>query len=277
MVFDEYSESHQEPYIDQYQEDAKPEILDIIYQHNVVTDRELKVRLEKKYFPWVTGQALESLVSDGLIKKDGFPGRPPRMGTPRNFYLNPEFDYWNNLGLIGRKRELTANFNALLTHSHPAGLYAETIFERAFISLGFEIKKRNASEFRGKKVVGVKGKKPPDIDFILKRGKKYYGVNIKNWIKFEKETIKEIILKIDVAKQLDVIPVICARYVDGDTIFKEIVSEGGFCYRYEQLLLPPVFRSLAETVIRYLGYPILVVDRLPSYKLEHLKSKVFKI
>jgi len=40
---------------DEYEENAETRILEVLSQHQVVTDRELKVRLEREFFPWVVG------------------------------------------------------------------------------------------------------------------------------------------------------------------------------------------------------------------------------
>jgi len=77
--------------------------------------------------------------------------------------------------------------------------------------------------------------------------------------------------------ELDVIPTICARYVDKDTIFNEIILKGGLCYIYKQLIFPTSFRSLADDANRILGYPTLAVNELPHHKWIHLAKKVFKI
>ena len=265
------------PDIDEYDTSAELELLDIIYQKRIVTEREVKVILEGKYFPWVVGRALKRLVVEGKIKREGFPGRKPKMGTPTKFYLKPDVDYWQSISEIGYKRNLTRDVNGILTGLAPAAVQAEDVFERAFISMGFEILGRDVSEFNGKKVTGIEGKQPPNLDFVIKRGKNTYGVDVKNWIKYERDTVDEIKLKVRLALELDLKPVICARYVDKDTIFNVIIRKGGICYMYKHLLLPKSFRSLADDANRVLGYPTLAVDELPHHKWMYLARKVFNI
>jgi hypothetical protein len=263
--------------LDDYDINSESEIIDIIYQKRIVTEREIKVMLEDKYFPWVVGRALARLVKEGKIKRGGYPGRKPIMGTPRKFYLKRDIDYWESRSEIGIKRNLSRDVNGILTRSVPAGMQAEEVFERAFISMGFDILRKDASEFNGKKVTGVPGKQPPNLDFIIKRGKKIYGVDIKNWIKFERDTVNEIKLKVRLALELDIIPTICARYVDKDTMFNEIILKGGLCYNYKHLILPTSFRSLSNDANRILGYPTIAVNELPHHKWIFLAKKVFKI
>src|SRR2546425_5186875 len=59
--------------------EAKEQILRTIDEVKVVTDREVKVRLEERFFPWVTGRALGQLVLEGNVESHGYAGRR-RMG-----------------------------------------------------------------------------------------------------------------------------------------------------------------------------------------------------
>jgi len=98
------------------------------------------------------------------------------------------------------------------------------------------------------------------------------GVDIKNWIKFEFATRDEIVKKVNCALELDVVPFMIARYVDRETIYKEVVLKGGICYPYERLLLPTTYDSLATEAGALLGYPTLAVDNLPVYKVKWIEK-----
>jgi hypothetical protein len=50
-------------------EKAKPYLEDLILQQKAVTERELKVRLEKQFFPWVISRALDSMMRAHMISK----------------------------------------------------------------------------------------------------------------------------------------------------------------------------------------------------------------
>jgi hypothetical protein len=254
---------------DEYEENAETRILEIVSQHQVVTDRELKVRLEREFFPWVVGRVLNRLARDDNVRLVGSPGRKGRMGTPENFYMDPSVNYDDILKLILKKRRVSSYINSLLTRLSPAGFHAEDVFESAFNSLRFKIVGREASEFGDRSVTGVPGREPPNLDFILEKNKLTYGVDIKNWIKYEFDTIPEVMDKVNLAVELGIIPFICARYVDKDTLYK-IAEIPGIVYRYETLILPPEFRTLADSARTLLGYPILATDFLPGYKLKFI-------
>lgn len=88
--------------IDKDVEKAKPFIEDIVAQQKVVTDRELKVRLEDRFFPWVTGRALNAMEREGVIRKVGYPGRKGK-GTPEMFYTLYEIEYDRIRGIVEKK------------------------------------------------------------------------------------------------------------------------------------------------------------------------------
>jgi hypothetical protein len=254
---------------DEYAENAKAAIEEVIATQRVVTGREVKVRLEDKFFPWVTGRALESMVENGQIVKIGLSGRRGKRVT-KDFYTLPDFNYNDIVGEVHEKRSISMEVNAMLTGHAPAAFFAEDLFERAFLSLGFEIVSRDASEYKGKKVAAVKGKEPPNLDFILKRDGVVYGVDVKNWIRYEYDTRYEVISKVKLALQLQIVPFIIARYVDKDTIYTEIISKGGICYPFKTLLFSPSFASLALKANSLLGYPAIALDRLPRFKVERI-------
>jgi len=122
------------------------------------------------------------------------------------------------------------------------------------------------------KSLGKKGKLPPNLDFIIEKDKIVYGVDIKNWIKYEYETRREVISKVRIALKLGIFPFIIARYVDKDTIYTEIIKKGGICYYFKTLLFPISFSGLAKEANEVLGYPTLAADFLPNHKIEWIKK-----
>ncbi|MCK4477600.1 hypothetical protein KAU88_03605 [Candidatus Bathyarchaeota archaeon] len=255
--------------IDEDVEDIKPEIEEIILRQKVVTERELKVRLEKKIFPWITGRALNAMEREGIIRRVGYRGRKSRTeSVPESFFMSYSDEYEDVVGIIERKRKITKYINAILTAHSPAGYHAEDLFEGAFKSLGFKIHGRERSKFNGKVVKGKKGKQLPDLDFIIEKDKIVYGVDVKNWIRYEYNTRVNVRFKVSLAMQLGIVPFIIARYVDKETIYVDIIKKGGICYSYHTLLVPRSFRSLALDAEAFLGYPILALDVLPNYKVQ---------
>jgi len=122
--------------VDEDVEKAKPFIEDIILQQKVVTDRELKVRLESMFFPWIVGRALDAMEQDGMIQSVGYVGRTARrMRVPEYFFVPYGTSYDSVVGIVNEKRQVTRDINAILTAHAPAGFHAEHLFENAFLSL----------------------------------------------------------------------------------------------------------------------------------------------
>lgn len=265
--FDFFEEESEDKDIEQ----VKPYIEDIVAQQKAVTDREVKVRLEDRFFPWRTGRALLAMEKDGVLRKVGYPGRRSK-GMPESFYTLSSIEYSRVMGVIERKKQVTMGINSILTGYAPAGTYAEDLFNRAFQSLNFKIHARDASEFKGRKALGIKGKELPNLDFIIERDGVVYGVDVKNWIRYEYVTRHEVISKVGLALQLGIVPFIIARYVDKDTIYTQVVRKGGICYPYRTLMVPPSFDSLATDAGSLLGYPVLAVEWLPTYKVKWIEK-----
>lgn len=259
---------------------ACEEIPRIIREFKVVTERELKIRLEGEPFPgppgpfpWVTGYALTHLLQEGVLKVHGYAGRiRVGKGVPERFFSLRETPYKEIEKLIEQKRRISADVNSKLTGEAPASIHAEEIFREAFENLEFKILGRDVSELNGEKVVGINGKKPPDLDFVIERDGIKYGTDIKNWLKYEKNTRNEVDLKISAAKQLKTVPFIVPRYIDREWTNKVIYEEKGIVCEYKQLLFPSTLRSLAEDANRYLGYPILATDTPPRDLIDKIED-----
>lgn len=267
--FEEAKEEAKQEKRERHFEFVKSKVEETIAERKVVTDRELKVRLEKDIFPWITGRALNAMVREGIVRRVGFVGRKTKgKRIPESFFTLYGTEYNKIVARLEEKREISRDINAQLTAHAIAGTHAENLFEKAFGELGFKILGRNMSKFRGKEVKArVEDRQPPDLDFIITKDNVYYGVDIKNWIKYEAATRFDVIKKVKCALDLEVTPFIIARYVDKDTIYNEIFKKGGICYPYGTLLFPPSLDSLADKARDLLGYPILALDTLPKYKV----------
>lgn len=247
-------------------------IPEIIREERVVTDREIKVRLEP-VFPWLAGYALKALVREGVVKQWGYKGRRPiKAWAPRRFFALAGTTYSEIVSLIKEKRDVTKAVNSQLTMRALAAYFAEDIFDEALENppLEFEILDRNSYEFRGRRVRSRGRGPPPDLDFIVERDGVIYGIDIKNWIRYEKGTIDEVKKKVDAALQLGLVPFMIARYIDKSTLFTEIVQRGGLGYSYSELLFPITLSTLARRAEELLGYRVRCVRRLPLYMSEYI-------
>jgi len=255
-------------------------ILKLLSKIKVATERELKVRLEGEPFPgkpgpfpWIVRRALDYLIQEGKVKRHGYRGRRRiGKGVPMAFYSLAQTSYSEIEQLILIKRRISADISNVLTGEAPASFHAEDLFLDAFIKLDFKLHGRDVSEFKGLKVKSVNGKKPPDLDFVVERDGVIYGVDVKNWIRYEYGSRGEILHKVRLAKQLRLVPFIVARYIDREITNKVIYEHQGLVYEYKNLLLPFTMRSLAEDCKKYMGYPVLAVEELPEDMLKRLED-----
>lgn len=86
------------------------------------------------------------------------------------------------------------------------------------------------------------------MDFIVEKDKVVYGVDGKNWIKYEYATRNAVRFKRNLALQLRIVPFIIARCVDKETIFVDVIEKGGMCYPYKTLLISSSYEPLAREV-----------------------------
>lgn len=231
------------------------------------------MRLEKQFFPWVTGRALLAMEREGIVERVGYAGRRSKTKrVPESFFVSYGTKYEDVVGTIMKKYRVSRDVNAILTAHAPAGEHAEDLFERAFESLDFEIHGRDMTKFKDRTVRGKKGKQLPNLDFIIEKDKVIYGVDVKNWIKYEYATRNQVRFKRNLALQLRIVPFIIARYVDKETIYLDFYKKGGICYPYKTLLIPPSYESLAHDANSLLGYPIIASDFLPKYKVDWIQK-----
>jgi hypothetical protein len=254
-------------------EEAKVAIREEIAKQRVVTDREIKVRLETRFFPWVTGRGMMQLLESEEVEKHGYAGRRRTGGgMTEKYYSLKDVSYDEIRDLIQLKREVSGGIVAILTGEAAAGAHAEDLFDEVFETLGFKIHGRDVSKFNGKEIKGEVGKEPGNLDFVVERDNVVYGVDVKNWIRYEADTREEVRRKVRFALELGTQPFIIARYLDQDTIYTEINAKGGIAYRYVRLLVPEIFESLAVRAKELLGYPMLATDKFPDYSVKWVEK-----
>jgi len=263
-------EQHEEEEeVDERDEEAESVLVETLGRVKVATDRELKVRLEDDFFPWVVGRAIRRLLDGDVIDKVGYPGRRKvGRGEVAAFYVPHAIEYDSVKEIIKRKKAVSEGIANILMGGSSVSGHVEDLFQDAFLSLGFKFHGRDVSSFGGRKAVGVPSKEPPNLDFVFERDGVRYGIDVKNWIRYEWNSRDEVVSKLRVAADLGVVPFIVARYMDKDLVYKRIVQEGSLVYRYRHLLVPSVYESLAEAARELLGYPILAVDKLPGFKVD---------
>ncbi len=248
---------------------AKKRIVEVLGEIRVAYDRELRYRLESEFPHDVVGLAISELEKEGTIKRTNVPGRKGSGDTPNTFYRLPSSDYKSILPHMKRKLELA---KAIQSVSSDMGRYAEEIWFNAFRENGWETYPPNVEniggvrEFKGKKA-GDDTKK--DIDFIVWKDGIVYGVEIKNRFSYP----DDLFWKIIVATDLDVIPLIIARWLNPSQV-KAIPELGGFYIVYKTAIYSPSLEGLVNDAVKVLEYPVECRDKIDD---SFFKNKVEKI
>lgn len=213
------------------------------------------------------------LLESGEVKKHGYAGRRRTGGgITEGYYSLSEVSYEEIRELIQSKREVSAAIVTILTGEAAAGAHAEDLFDEVFNTLGFKIHGRDVSEYNGRRIAGEVGKEPGNLDFVVERDGVTYGVDVKNWIRYEADTREEVRRKVRFALELKTQPFIITRYLDQDAIYTDINGKGGIVYRYVRLLVPAIFEFLAARARDLLGYPVLATDKFPEYSVKWLEK-----
>ncbi|MDD5287556.1 MAG: hypothetical protein PHY28_00355 [Dehalococcoidales bacterium] len=171
------------PQPDAYFIEAQREIREL-YDKNrdsVYYLRQLQVKLEKRYYHWVTNNALVGLCRIGYLKDLRI---EREKGTSTRYFLHKSNRY--------PKREISKLESVIEEYSQDhitrsCGHRAEDLFCKALALRGFMPVAQKVKNFDGKKWV----KTGHDLDFIFMRDGVGYGCEIKNTLGYiEKEELE---------------------------------------------------------------------------------------
>jgi len=247
---------------------AKKEIINVLKEIKVAYDRELRYRLEDLFPHDITGFAIKELEKEKAIKRSGVPGRRKSGEVANVFYTLPSVNYKSILPLMKQKLELAKCISGV---SSDMGRHAEEVWYNAFVEHGWEVYPRNVEsiggirEFKGRKVRDEIGK---DLDFIVMKDGIAYGVEIKNRLSYP----DDLFWKIIVAADLEVIPMIIARWLNPSQV-RAIPETGGVYIVYKTAIYSSNLRSIVEEARELLGYPIECRDKIDS---KYFKKRVEK-
>ncbi|MEW5817612.1 MAG: hypothetical protein AB1798_19715 [Spirochaetota bacterium] len=230
---------------DAYFKQALQDITDLYEKDKskVYFTRQLQVQLEKKYFHWITDDALRYLHRTDklrLIKE--------RLSeeTPLHLYIHPSNRYPKRA--IKEIKKLVMEYSTeLVTRS--CGHRAELLFGNSLMMNGFRLLGQNVNELQGKKW----NKTGHNLDFILERDGIFYGCEIKNTLGYiEKE---EMTIKLDICKYLGLAPLFIMRFTP-KPYFKEILERGGITILFKYQLYEFSQRPLVDKIKNVLELPV---------------------
>jgi hypothetical protein len=125
----------------------------------VFYSRQIEVRLEDRYFHWITNRAIRELIADGEIKGDTF---HLRSGGDIHLLWNKAFRYYRRSAK--RVMELVEMYSAS-DFARLLGYQGEMLVIEAFARAHFKLIARNANEYLGKKWTASSH----DVDFVYEK------------------------------------------------------------------------------------------------------------
>jgi hypothetical protein len=230
---------------DAYEQDVRERLIEFFEknQKKVFFSRQLEVKLEDKYFHWITNRAIRALIVEGVIKEET---RPLRSAGEIHLLWHPSFRYY--------KREAASVVKLVEEYSNPniagaIGLHGETMVLEGFARNEFVMKGRNARSYGGKDWTRT----GHNLDFIFERDGVAYGVEVKNTLGYMEQ--EELQTKIEMCKWLGIKPVFVARMLPR-TWINEVIQGGGFALIIKYQLYPWTHKEVAVRVAKLLGLPV---------------------
>jgi len=217
-------------------------------------DREIRYRLEKKYYHNITAKIISRLENYKIIKRTGLRGTK----IPTVFYRKYNTEYDKNLINIMKKKLYLYSF--INSTSSTAGIYAQILWKQALEDSGFNILDEETNSFGN-----IKSKINGDIDYIAEKDKIKYGIEIKNSLSYPRDLMRKMLICIE----LGLIPLFIVRWMS-KTQFYNIWNNGGLIKIYETSIYPHKYKKTIKECREILGYPMLSINRITKKPKKHL-------
>ena len=208
----------------------------------VFCSRQIEVHFEGTYFHWITHRALKLLAEEGAIKLQQ---RTLAHGAPINILWHRRNRYV--------ERQAKDLIRLVESYSEPdftaaLGNTGELLVGDGFARFGFAQRGRNVREYKGRV-----GNTLHNLDFILERDGREYGVEVKNTLPYIND--KELRIKIALCRKLEIFPLFVVRAMPRIWI-GDVAAVGGFTLVLRHQLYPLSHRALAQRVREELGLPV---------------------
>lgn len=272
MEYDDFSEAPEDYYEpsapDNYFLQAQQDIRELYEndRESVFYIRQLQVKLEKKYYHWITNNAMIGLLKLGYLRDFRI---PKERGTSARFFIHRSNRYGRRT--INSIEKIIQEYSQdHITRS--CGHRAEDLFCKALAMRGFMPVATKVKEYEGRKWE----KSGHDLDFVFKKDGINYGCEIKNTLGYiDKE---ELEIKLEMCAFLGLRPLFIMRY-SPHTYNYMIIDKGGFALLFKTQIYELSQEKLVQTMGKVLGLPVIcskavpdgIIDRLDKW---HKKQKV---
>lgn len=241
----EYESAHERPR-DAKVDEAKEFLLEEVFGKNeerVFYGRQLEVMVERKFYHWITSQALGELVRDGEILSEKL---PVRAGLEARFYWTKKVRYWKRAasGVV----KLIAAYSADAVGS-ALGDHAELMFDAALPRVGFMPVGWEANGYKDKTWT-LTGH---DLDRVFIRDGVAYGAEIKNTLAYIDR--EELEVKLAMCKELGLKPLFIMRFAP-KSYNDMIIKAGGYAMIFEWQMYPAGLEGLATRLKDDLGLKV---------------------
>ncbi len=242
-IFTEHEGLNRPP--DSKQREARERVENFINEHpeQVFVSRQIEVLHEAEFFHWVTNRAIRDLEASGKILSEV---RPLKGAGTTKLLWHRSYRYY--------RREAAEVVQLVEEYANPniggaLGSHGELMVLEGFAKCRFVMTGRKTRELGERKWVRTEH----DLDFIFERDNPAYGIEVKNMLGYM--DYDEFKLKIELCKQLGVVPVFAARMLPKVWV-NELWQQGGFALILKYQLYPLAHKDLAKRVREKLGLPV---------------------
>ncbi len=205
--------------------------------------RQLEVRYERTWFHWVTNRAVRALIESGAIESEV---RQLATASTTTLLWSRSYRY--------PRREAARVVALIEEYAHPdigmaIGRQGELLVLEGLADAQFRLLGRETRAFEGE----VWAASEHDLDFIVERDGRVYGVEVKNTLGYL--DLKELRVKIRMCEFLGIVPVFVVRMMP-KTWINDVVQAGGFVLVFGYQLYPLDRRDLAARVRETFGLPV---------------------
>jgi hypothetical protein len=218
----------------------------------VFYQQQLCVLVEDEFFHWVTVGALNELAEEGRLLRTEV--LMPSGHYPLRVYRLPSHRNWKRQGQ--RLVEEVAHYSSP-DFARAVGRQGEVMFDAAFPRFGFAPRGKDVREWQGRRWVHTEH----DLDRVFEADGRFYGVEIKNTLKYIPRSEMEI--KVAMCRFFGVIPLFVMRFAPKVYTY-EIFRAGGFSLLFKDQLYPFGNERLADRVRMALRLPVHCPASVPD-------------
>ncbi|HAM50184.1 MAG TPA: hypothetical protein DCP92_05645 [Nitrospiraceae bacterium] len=209
------------------------------------------MRFEKKYFHWITNNAVTQLFRLGYLKDVRL---EREKGTSTRYFIHKSNRYPRRD--IAKIEKIIEMYSAdHITRS--CGHRAEDLFFIALAGRGFRRAAKKVREFNGKQWTET----GHDLDFVFARDDISYGCEIKNTLGYIDS--EELAIKLKMCEHFGVRPLFIMRYAP-KTYIKMIIDAGGFALIFEAQIYELSQQALVDMIKEVLGLPAICPTAIPD-------------